>query len=113
MKFRKYVSKNKMNKINIIADLSFYQSDRKPQTRKTKIENGMIVAIKISDDMFNSGKISFIDREYALPGDNNIRASVLFAYDELVKPFLKVGKKFTFGETTYLYGEGIIVEIVE
>jgi len=61
--------------------------------------------------MFNSGKIEFIDKKVIFPGESKIQAKIIFAYGELVYPFLKEGVKYIFGEPSFPYGECIVIKI--
>jgi len=96
--------------MTIIADanLSFFFNDNK----KRIYHSGLVVDFSIRKDMFNSGKIEFIDKKVIFPGENGVKAKIIFAYGELVRPFLKEGSKYIFGEPIFPYGECLINKIL-
>jgi len=91
--------------ISIKAYVSFFDYGKKIY------HNGLIVDFSIREDMLNSGKIEFINKQTALAGENKIEVKIIFAYGELVCPFLKKGAKYIFGEPSFPYGECEVIKI--
>lgn len=89
--------------VKAIIDL-FVNSERVYKT-------GMIVDFRIREDMLNSGKIDFINCEYAKSGETNIFVQITFAYKELVLSFIKKDIYYIFGEPSFAYGKCKILEI--
>jgi len=89
-------------KIKVIIDL-FENSERIYKT-------GMVVDFCIRDDMFNSGKIEFLGKEYVKSCETNIPAQITFAYKELVFPFIEKDTYYTFGEPSFIYGRFKVLE---
>jgi hypothetical protein len=94
--------------LKILANIHFFEFKEK---RICKSGTGFLFSIR--KDMHNYGQITFIDRCQAVSGDDNINAYIVFLYDELVLPFLSEGFRFTFGNSTESFGEGIVLKILE
>ena len=75
-------------------------------------KTGMIVDFRIREDMFNSGKIDFLNEEYAKSGDINIYAQITFAYKDLVQHFLQKDVYYFFGEPSLVYGKCKILDVL-
>jgi len=102
-----------MNTFKIKAKISFFNDFTVIGNQKRKYRNGLITDFSVRNDMFNSGQITFLDKVEVYPGESNVIVHIQFVYGNLVAPFLKVGKKFTFGEMGHPYGEGIVLDIVD
>jgi hypothetical protein len=89
-----------MNKLIIEASLLFLDNDK-----KKFYTTGLIVDFSIREDMFNSGKIQFVDRQTVFPGEQNVLAIIIFAYGHLVFPYIKKGGVYVFGEPSCPYGK--------
>jgi hypothetical protein len=74
-------------------------------------KSGMVVDFQIRKDMFNSGKIEFLNNEYAKSGEINIFAQITFAYKDLVLPFIQQDVYYIFGEPSFEYGRCKILEV--
>jgi hypothetical protein len=95
-----------METLSIEANLSFFKNDKK----KCYI-TGLIVDFSIRGDMFNSGKIQFINKQFVLPEEQDVQAIIIFAYGALVFPFIKKGGIYIFGEPSCPYGKCEVVKL--
>jgi hypothetical protein len=75
-------------------------------------KTGMIVDFRIREDMFNSGKIEFLNKEYVKSGEMNVSVRITFAYKDLVLPFIQKDMYYAFGESSYPYGECKILYVL-
>ena len=73
----------KMNTLIVNAVIEFFEN------QESIFKTGMIVDFRIREGMFNSGKIDFINKEYAKSGDINIFAQITFAYKDLVQHYIQ------------------------
>ena len=95
-----------MNALVVKAIIDLFENPRK------FYETGMIVDFRIRDDMLNSGKIEFLNNEYAKPGEMNIFVQITFAYRDLVLPFIQKDVYYIFGEPSFAYGKCKILELM-
>jgi len=95
-----------MNTLIVRAIVDLF--DETERTYKT----GMTVDFQIRKDMFNSGKIEFLNNEYAKSGEINIFAQITFAYKDLVLPFIQQDVYYVFGEPSFEYGRCKILEVL-
>jgi hypothetical protein len=95
-----------MKKLIIEANLSFLDANK-----KNVYTTGLIVDFSIREDMFNSGKIHFLNKQTALSGEQNVQAIIIFAYGSLILPFIKKGCIYVFGEPLCQYGKCEVIEI--
>jgi hypothetical protein len=93
--------------LKILANVHFFECEK-----EKKCKSGIDLSFSIRKDMFNCGKMVFIDKDYAISGDENISAYIYFLYSELVLPFISEGFRFTF-ESTKTFGEGVVLKILE
>lgn len=84
-------------KIKFIVDRTFY-SNYRPM-------------IKIRDDMYNSCQLDFKDKNI-VNCNENIETYMLFVREDLVYPYLYIGKEFRMYEGNIKVGEGRIISIV-
>jgi hypothetical protein len=89
--------------VNSIIDL-FENTERIYKT-------GMIVDFRLREDMFNSGKIEFLNKQFAKSGEINIVSQITFAYKDLVLPYIQKDVYYIFGEPSVVYGKCKIVDI--
>jgi hypothetical protein len=95
-----------MGVLIIKANLSFLDANQ----RKT-YTTGFVADFSIREDMLNSGKIQFINRQTAFPGERDVQAIIIFAYGTLVFPFIKKGYVYVFGEPSCPHRKCEVVEI--
>jgi hypothetical protein len=100
--------KTEIKPLDILANISFYE-----RKEKLNCKNNTGFTFSIRKDMFNYGRITFIDRDYVTSGDKDIKANICFLHGELVSPFLSEGFRFVFGSMTENFGEGIVLKIIE
>jgi hypothetical protein len=96
---------------NIKAKISFYSLPSDPQYNKRVFKTGMIVDFKVREDMFNAGKIYFLDRSEAKPGDSDIPVEIQFLHLKYLKDYIYDGESFTFGQVSIPYGKGIFIDL--
>jgi len=75
-------------------------------------KSGMIVDFQIREDMYNSGKIDFLNKEYVKSGEINVSAQIIFAYKDLILPYIRKDVYYIFGEPSFAYGRCKILEVL-
>jgi len=101
-----------VNALVVEASLSFFSKNRKDEPIDRTYHSGLIVDFSIRKDMFNGGRIEFIEKLTAAAGEKDVKAIITFIYGELVLPFVKEELKYIFGEPSSPYGECKITKIV-
>ncbi len=89
----------KVNFLEVKVTIDFFENSERIY------KTGMIVDFHIRKDMLNSGKIEFSNKDYAKSGDKNISAKVIFAYKDLVLPYIQKDVYYIFGEPSFSYGK--------
>ncbi len=93
--------------VKIKANIKLYNNGR-----ITPFQNGYRPVFNFIEEMKTSGKIELIHKEKFYPGEEG-EVIITYINRQYLGEDFGIGKRFFFGEGRYLFGEGIVVEILD
>lgn len=94
--------------LNVRAIIKLY---RGKLYRKTPFTDGYKPLFNFIEDMKKSGKITLINKDEFVPGEEG-EVKITFLDKNYLGPDFGNGKEFTFSEGTHILGEGRILEVI-